>query len=264
MARKSTDNAKESQWISLSDLMAALMMVFLFIAIAMMRNSLIERDEAKAQSEMVKEVIDAYQDNQVAIYEALMKEFGGNLENWEAEIYKKDLTITIQSPKLLFANDEIALKPEFKQMLDDFFPRYLTVLTQGSTTTSDGATKYFRDSISEVRIEGHTNSTGKGSEKENYIYNMNLSQGRTRSVLDYVYELPKVQQDIPWMKKHLAAVGLSSSRLIFKEKSCNSDVVMPSMKCTEDREKSRRVTFRIITNSDAEMQKIISKFNHEN
>lgn len=264
MARKSNDNAKESQWISLSDLMAALMMVFLFIAIAMMRNSLIERDEAKAQSEMVKEVTDAYQDNQIAIYKALRKEFGPDLDKWRAEIHEDDLTITFKSPELLFDNNEIGLKPQFKSMLSDFFPRYLNLLTQGSTSIDNGTTKYFRDSINEVRIEGHTDSTGKGSEKEAYMYNMYLSQGRTRSVLDYVYELPKVQEDIPWMKKHLAAVGLSSSRLIFKEKSCNSDVIIPSMKCTEDREKSRRVTFRIITNSDAEMQKIISKFNHEN
>lgn len=264
MARRSNDNARESQWISLSDLMAALMMVFLFIAIAMMRNSLIERDEAKAQSNMVKEVIDAYQDNQTSIYRALNKEFGPDLNNWRAEINENDLTITFKSPELLFANNEIELKPQFKSMLSDFFPRYLKLLTTGSSTRDNGAPKYFRDSINEVRIEGHTDSTGKGSEKSAYMYNMYLSQGRTRSVLDYIYELPKVKEDIPWMKKHLAAVGLSSSRLIYKEKVCNKDIVIASMKCTEDREKSRRVTFRIITSSDAEMQKIISKFKHEN
>lgn len=264
MVKKSNDNAKESQWISLSDLMAALMMVFLFIAIAMMRSSLIERDEAKAQSDMVKQVTESYRNNQVAIYKALNSEFGPDLENWRAEINEDDLTITFKSPELLFANNEIELKPKFKSMLSDFFPRYLNLLTQGSTVGANGATKYFRDSINEVRIEGHTDSTGRGSEKDAYIYNMYLSQGRTRSVLSYVYELPNVQTEIPWMKKHLAAVGFSSSRLVYKEQACNNGQIQLTDQCSEDREKSRRVTFRIITNSDAEMQKIISNFKNEN
>lgn len=264
MVRKSNDNAKESQWISLSDLMAALMMVFLFIAIAMMRSSVIERDEAKAQSDMVKQITESYQNSQFAIYKALNDEFKKDLKKWRAEISENDLTITFKSPELLFANNKIELKPKFKSMLSDFFPRYLRLLTQGSTFSADGAMKYFRDSINEVRIEGHTDSTGNGSEKDAYIYNMYLSQGRTRSVLSFVYELPNVQSEIPWMKKHLAAVGFSSSRLVYKEPACNNEPILTTEKCSEDREKSRRVTFRIITNSDAEMQKIISNFNDEN
>ena len=64
--RKSHEDSEH--WISVSDLMAGLMMVFLFISIALMRSALIERD-------MIKEVAVAYQDNQVAIYEALVREF---------------------------------------------------------------------------------------------------------------------------------------------------------------------------------------------
>lgn len=56
------------------------------------------------------------------------------------------------------------------------FPRYLDVLLQ------------FRDSIDEVRIEGHTNSAWneRSTSDEAYFKNMKLSQGRTRSVLEYV------------------------------------------------------------------------------
>ena len=59
---------EENHWLSVSDLMAGLMVVFLFIAIALMRDALIERDR-------IKEVAVAYQETQVNIYEALIGEF---------------------------------------------------------------------------------------------------------------------------------------------------------------------------------------------
>ena len=55
-------------WLTVSDLMAGLMMVFLFIAIAFMRHVSIERDK-------IKDVAVAYQQNQVAIFDVLNAEF---------------------------------------------------------------------------------------------------------------------------------------------------------------------------------------------
>ena len=55
-------------WVSLSDLMAGLMMVFLFISVAYMRYVQIERNK-------IKEVAVAYQNTQVALYNALDAEF---------------------------------------------------------------------------------------------------------------------------------------------------------------------------------------------
>ena len=62
------DFDEENHWISVADLMAGLMMVFLFIAVALMRSAFLERDK-------IKDIAVAYQDNQVAIYNALMDEF---------------------------------------------------------------------------------------------------------------------------------------------------------------------------------------------
>ena len=52
---------EEDHWLSLSDLMAGLMIVFLFISIVLMRDALLERDK-------IKEIASAYQDNKVNIY----------------------------------------------------------------------------------------------------------------------------------------------------------------------------------------------------
>ena len=221
---------EEDHWISVSDLMAGLMMVFLFISIAMMKSAFDERD-------MIKEVAVAYQENQVAIYDALMEEFEGDLDTWDATIDQATLSFEFRSPNVLFGRGEISLKPAFKKILDDFSPRYLSILMK------------YKKSINEVRIEGHTSSVWNYSTSEEaaYFNNMKLSQGRTRAVLEYVYQLPGLREEKPWIKKHIAAVGLSSSHLV------------QSKDGAEDREKSRRVNIRVITNADIQIQKILEK-----
>ncbi len=209
----------EDHWLSVSDLMAGLMMVFLFIAVALMRETMKEKDN-------MKDIAITYQNTQVAIYNALNTEFKDELDKWDATIDEKTLTFTFKSPKTLFDNDKSEIKNEYKDILDSFFPRYLNIIFK------------FKNSISEIRIEGHTSSVGS------YFYNMKLSQNRTRSVLKYVYGLATGEESRNWIKKHIAAVGLSSSRVIYKDG-------------TEDKDASRRVDFKIITNSEIQIRKIL-------
>lgn len=225
---KKRKEPEEVHWLSVSDLMAGLMMVFLFVSIALMRNAFVERDK-------IKEVAVAYQENQVAIYNALMETFKEDLKQWDAEVDKNDLSFVFKSPDVLFDTGEINLKPQFKKILDDFFPRYLNVLLQ------------YKDSIDEVRIEGHTSSVWNHSTNADVAYfeNMGLSQGRTRSVLQYVYALPGIADQREWIKKHMAAVGFSSSRLVLNEQG------------EENRDRSRRVTFRVITNAETQIRQIL-------
>ena len=130
----------------------------------------------------------------------------------------------------------IDLNTKFKEILNDFFPRYLEVL------------RAHRGVINEVRIEGHTSSIWNSgtSDDQAYFNNMWLSQGRTRSVLSHVYSIPSVRSERDWVKRYVAAVGFSSSRLV------TNDGV-------EDQEKSRRVTFRVITDVDIQMRTILEK-----
>ena len=76
---------------------------------------------------------------------------------------------------------------------------------------------------------------------------MELSQGRTRAVLEYVYTLHPVAVERPWIKKHLAAVGFSSSRLIQNPNG------------VENVERSRRVSFRVMTNAETQIRKILER-----
>lgn len=220
-----TSHENGEHWLTVSDLMAGLMMVFLFIAIVFMMNTQKENDK-------IKDVAVAYQQNQVAIYEALQTEFKDDLNKWGATIDKETLAFSFQSPDVLFANNEAALSEAYKKILNDFFPRYIDVL------------RPYRESLNEIRIEGHTSSAGLrgATEAQAYFYNMRLSQGRTRAVLEYAYAL--MPNESAWIKANIAAVGFSSSRLIMKDGM-------------EDAAQSRRVSFRAITNADIQIKRIL-------
>ena len=220
---------ESEHWLTVSDLMAGLMMVFLLISVALMRSAFIERDK-------IKEVAIAYRESQVAINEDLTEEFENDLDKWDAMINEAELSFEFRSPEVLFKERDTALQPRFVEILTDFFPRYLRVL------------KNHEDAIEEVRIEGHTSSDWRdATEKEAYFNNMELSQGRTRSVLEYVYELPAVRQDRRWIKKKMATVGFSSSHPVL------------DFAGVEDREASRRVLFRVVTNAETQIGKILEE-----
>lgn len=234
---------EENNWLSVSDLMAGLMIVFLFISIVLMRDAATERDAMKElaktyqiERDKIKEIAASYKNNKVEIYNSLLVEFKSDLIIWDAEINKKDLSFNFKSPDVLFDIGKSSLKEKFKKTLDDFFPRYLKIINK------------FKHSIEEIRIEGHTSSKWNQSASNDaaYFNNMKLSQGRTRAVLSYIYNINKISQERQWIKKNIAAVGYSSSKLIITNG-------------VEDSERSRRVIFRLITNSEIQILKIIGK-----
>lgn len=307
------DNSSQ-HWLTISDLMSGLMIIFIFIAISFMRSTYLEKEKVKkieiqyeelilkdknldeairelneikekndvlqlekdkltkklAQFDnfnavldekekisqeltQIKGIAEAYQNNQLAIYEALKKAFPDDElseDKLNAEIDKETLTFIFKSSDSLFDNASANLKEKYKQALTVFFPKYIQAILP------------YKDSISEIRIEGHTSSEWNVFPKEiknkdmdikdlyGYFGNMNLSQDRTNSVLNYV--LNDLRTEIPneyrkWLRDHTAAVGLSSSKPILDENG------------NEDKNKSRRVTFRIITNADSKIQQILQQ-----
>lgn len=121
MASRPLKDQDNEHWVSMSDLMAGLMMVFMFISIAYMHYVRIEKEK-------IKEVAVAYENAQLQLYNALETEFTKDLPAWDAEIDKQTLEVRFKSPDVLFGLGSTELKPKFKQILDNFFPRYLKVL----------------------------------------------------------------------------------------------------------------------------------------
>lgn len=310
---RSKDNQSQ-HWLTISDLMSGLMILFIFIAMGFMRVAVLEKEKAeriedklsqilsenkdlesvldtllgleqkyqelltenkrlleevsefenvkilldekiKVDQELkqIKGIAEAYQNNQLAIYNALSNAFPKKflVENkLNAEIDANTLTFIFKSSDSLFDNASANLKEDYKRALATFYPRYINAILP------------YKDSINEIRIEGHTSSEwgsypnhikNQTAEIKNlyaYFENMKLSQARTNSVLDYV--LNDLRPLIPpperqWLRDHMAAVGLSSSKPILYESGA------------EDPNRSRRVTFRIITNADSKIQQILQQ-----
>lgn len=220
---------QEGHWVAVSDLMAGLMMVFLLISIVFMIH-------VEWQRKKITDVAILYDHLRTQLYEDLMSEFGPDLPRWGAEI-KPDLTFRFNKTEFMFAKGESDLNGEFRQILADFFPRYLNIIT---------ADKY-RDDILEVRIEGHTSSAWGGTTNSDdaYIYNMTLSQARTRSTVAYLLGLEDVSNERGWLKKYLTANGLSSAKVIVDEGG------------KEDPERSRRVEFKVRTDAEGKIATIL-------
>ena len=223
----SRTSADDEHWISVSDLMAGLMVIFLFIAITYIRDIRIERDQ-------IRQIAVAFDETKSRLYEALEEEFRDDLPRWNAELDRQTLSLRFQEPEILFDSQSTNLKDKFRLILADFFPRYLRVL------------RSFEDSIEEVRVEGHTSSEWQGARDgdDAYFRNMDLSQGRTRAVLEYCLLLPAVLDSKQWAIRYLTANGLSSSKPIIGEGE-------------EDRERSRRVEFRVRTNAETQIVRIL-------
>lgn len=237
LKNKKSENS-ESIWASISDLMSGLMIVFLFIAVSFMAK--VDKDSRTAlqTNANVKSIIDAYNQRKKTIYDDLVIAFEDNAEEWNMKIDSSDGTIRFEEPDVLFDDAASTVKPKFKQILDEFFPKYI-----------DTIYKNHKDSIKEIRIEGHTSSkwTEDVSELEAFYNNMELSQGRTREVLNYVMSIPAMAPYEDWLRKHMAANGMSSSRIILNDGGI------------EDPDKSRRVEFRIITNAEDVIGEILEK-----
>lgn len=229
--RSTTSSEEESHWISISDLMSVLMMVFLFIAISYMINVIEEKDK-------IKQIAVTYNKLQEELYQDLEREFKEDLEKWNASINKTTLSITFDAPEVLFAFGSANLRNRFRIILSDFFPRYIKILTSEKYT----------DEIEEIRIEGHTSSQWNSNTypQEAYIGNMKLSQDRTREVLAFVLLLDEVKEKRSWIKEKLTANGLSSSKLVLNEDS------------TENSQRSRRVEFRLRTNAEQRIVNILT------
>lgn len=274
----SRSSGDEAQWISLSDLMSSLMMIFMLLAVAFMlkteadssqriqRSVQIEEEARRIEKESreiqaksrelekrtqdltqyaqqiesdfkkMQQVAVLYDQVKHEIYEALNQEFKKDLPAWGAGI-TKDLSVQFKDEKVLFDRGKAVVKPSFQAILRDFFPRYLRIITS----------ERFRDSIQEVRIEGHTSSIwGAGtSPEEAYFKNMELSQERTRSTLSYVMGLSQVQPQLLWLRSYVTANGLSSSRPVLGANGSENETL------------SQRVEFRIRTDAEAKINAIL-------
>ena len=224
MRRKKKRHLEEtSYWLSYSDMMAALLLIFvLIISFTMLQSQRRyeqKQEELKQQQALVQSQQEQLQEQQeqldkligirTELIEALKKEFDGT--DLSVKVDEKTGSIALDS-SILFDSGQFALKASGEELLQKFLPKYIGVLTD----------KQFNDYISEIIIEGH------------YLYNLELSQKRALSVATFCLDENKKvlsTAKITKLRKIVTANGKSFSNPILDKDG------------KEDQNASRRVEF---------------------
>lgn len=202
-------------------------MIFLFIGIIYIQN--------------IGKYFDAVSNVREEICDDLSKEFARKRTEWDMKICENGLVIRFKNDSNFEINSAI-LSDNFKAVLSDFIPQLLNVVWK------------YRESVSELRIEGHTDSTVRKDDTKlsGYIYNTQLSQERSRNVLAFALQLPEVSarmEYLDWSFTNMTAHGMSSSKLIYENK-------------LEAMERSRRVEFRLRTNAEDDLINLVAEIQH--
>ena len=157
----------------------------------------------------------------INFYEELKKIFAKEISSHELVI-KENLSIEFTDKSLYFNVGKSELTTKQKEFLSNFSKKLIPFMYR------------YRELLQKFEIDGHTSSEWANvSFSQTYLKNEELSMKRSFSVLSYIFNKQdeKVQRFLSGVIKG-SGLSFSEKRLTFSEK--------------EDKEKSRRVSFKII------------------
>lgn len=240
--KRTVDKEENSYWLSYSDMMAALLLVFVLIITFTMLQAK-EQYEAKEKQIMEQQGIMEQQQEQLdklvgvrsELIEALKNEFDGT--NLKVSVDSKTGAIAFDS-NVLFDYNKYELKPSGRIFLKEFLPRYFSVLLKPE----------FRDYISEIIIEGHTDTDGE------YLANLELSQKRALAVASYCLSDKNavlLKSELETLRKIVTANGRSFCNPVLND---DGSVNMA---------RSRRVEFKFRLQDENMIEEMIRLMNGE-
>lgn len=147
---KKTNSKVESEnpfSFSVGDLMAGI----LFLFILLLSSTMLDIQE-KAESD--EEISDRYNNIKKNIYFDIATEFKDNLVSWNAVVDSSELAVKFITNEELnttvsyFSSGSPVPSQTYESILNDFFPRFMKIV----------ANPDYRESVEEIRIEGHTDS----------------------------------------------------------------------------------------------------------
>lgn len=227
------EEEKESVWVSYTDLMSGLVIIFalvLMIAIFNMQNSYeqsqVEIKEKEKQIEEQRQMIEDVVGVKSEIIAELVKAFKDS--NLNLQVDPKTGAIRF-SGGVFFATNSTEITANGEKYLEEFIPQYVGILLSNQ----------FKDEVSQIIVEGHTDMEG------GYLFNLNLSQGRALSVVQKIYSpsFPKFKN-----KEELSAIITANGR--------SYSLPIYNTKGEIDGEKSRRVEFTFRLKDEQVLEKI--------
>lgn len=201
------------------------------------QTQLLEQNALLAELQALMDEQQAKLDNIIGIRAELIEDLKREFNNSSLKVAVDENTgaITMDS-SILFAYNQSELKDTGKDFLDEFLPRYLKILMSDK----------YKSYISEVVIEGHTDTSGK------YLFNLNLSQKRAYSVAEYCTDEENhilSTSDLEALQAVLSTTGKSYSNPILKPDG------------SVDAEKSRRVNILFRLKDEEMIQEMINILN---
>lgn len=229
--------SKHNIWMSVSDLMTGLMIIFLFVAVAYM--SQVKKNE---------NILVDYVETKTKLHDKLVSEFAQDTSRWQMAI-GRDLSMKFNNPMVLFEQGKADITPVFATILNDFLPRYFDILLHDT----------FRNRILEIRIEGHTDTLPYPSlDPDPYIANVKLSQQRACNVVRYFRAMPCFQnytkEEQRLLEYWFTANGLSYGHSLDSKGRLTINSREPINNYL-----SRRVEFRIVTSGDEVLENFVKK-----
>ncbi len=225
-----------SQWISLSDMMTWLMLVFLLISILVISEI---QEEEKEKNKILVE----YSNVKDEIYKDLKKAFEEKEQDWDMSI-DDDLTIKFSNPEVLFEANSSRIRPSFSIILDEFVPQYLEIIDS----------KKYNNKIKEVRVEWHA---GRCLDSEYWVC-LKLSQWRANSVVQNIFLNSTFKNFSSKQKQKMKFLFTSNGMSDGKNLDSWGEYIYYS-NSELDPWVSRRVEFRIVTNSEELVDELINK-----
>lgn len=223
MAKKPIQQEETNFWISISDLMAGVLIIFILLFIFKMLDYqgeiekqevvTMELNELQEELTKTKQKIIELSSTRLKIIALLKEEF--EKESLDIVIDEDTGAIKLREG-ILFDQSKSDIKTDGKKFLQEFIPIYLRILLEN---------KEIREEIGEIIIEGHTDDVGT------YVYNLELSQNRSLNVVKFLMSDEFKYKNKNLLIKYLTANGKSFSHLVYKD-----DEV--------DRDSSRRVEFK--------------------
>jgi len=160
--------------------------------------------------------------NTLNMYEMLISLYKEEIKAGHLKI-KRDLSIELVDKRLHFAVSKYSLTKTQKIFLDKFGKKLLPFLHK------------YQAQVKTLEVNGHTSSEwGNNSFEDGYIKNEELSMKRSFSTLSYLFNIQDKKTKV-WLTKIFKGSGYSYSK-----KVTFNDV--------ENKQKSRRVSFKIILN----------------
>lgn len=217
-------------WRIFTDLLST---ILLFILLFFIYTNAVKHAELDLQQKQLKN-LRLQVEKVIGVRQSIIEDIRKSFQNAGLDInIDKNTGDIVFSSDVLFEFNKADIRPEFKSNLDKFIPQYVNVLT---------SPKYI-SSVSEIVIEGHTDNIG------DYNYNMDLSQKRANSIVNYILNnnfknLDSYSKES--LKNIITANGRSKSQLIK-----NSDGSV-------NQEKSRRVIFKFRLKDEESIKQIDS------